>query len=145
MSLEELKLKESDIALYGVTAAPDKLTGSAQENKAVFDRLIRESFAEKFNTLIERLKSMDAGEGVQSETVRYIRVTESGELEISTDGEDWTTIVGSGGGSYTLPIASDTSLGGIKIGDGLAIDENGVLSVTATAVTDLPDGDEVEY
>lgn len=31
--------------------------------------------------------------------------------------------------NYTLPIASDTRLGGIKIGAGLSIDENGVLSV----------------
>lgn len=32
---------------------------------------------------------------------------------------------------YELPTASATTLGGVKIGDGLAIDENGVLSVPA--------------
>lgn len=35
---------------------------------------------------------------------------------------------GGGGGSYTLPIASATRLGGIKVGDNLSIDGNGVLS-----------------
>lgn len=35
----------------------------------------------------------------------------------------------SGGGSYVLPIASANVLGGIKIGNGLTIDENGVVSV----------------
>lgn len=34
----------------------------------------------------------------------------------------------SGGGSYTLPIASQNTLGGIKVGSGLSIDGNGVLS-----------------
>lgn len=32
----------------------------------------------------------------------------------------------------TLPMASADTLGGVKIGEGLAIDENGVLSVTIT-------------
>ena len=31
---------------------------------------------------------------------------------------------------YTLPIASANDLGGIKVGDGLTIDQNGVLSAT---------------
>ena len=33
-----------------------------------------------------------------------------------------------GGGSYVLPIASAETLGGIKVGNNLSIDENGVLS-----------------
>lgn len=35
---------------------------------------------------------------------------------------------GGGGSAYVLPIATKTSLGGVKIGDGLAIDANGLLS-----------------
>ena len=34
----------------------------------------------------------------------------------------------SAGGSYTLPVASASTLGGIKVGENLTIDENGVLS-----------------
>ena len=38
-------------------------------------------------------------------------------------------------GDYVLPVASSTILGGIKVGENLKIDENGVLSVdTATNV-----------
>lgn len=37
---------------------------------------------------------------------------------------------GGGGGSYTLPVASATTLGGVKVGSGLAIDGSGVLSAT---------------
>lgn len=39
---------------------------------------------------------------------------------------------GGGGQTYTLPIASATRLGGVKIGDNLEIDNNGVLKGTAT-------------
>lgn len=146
MSLEKLKLSESEIALHGVAAAPDKLSGTAQENKELFDRLIRECFAEKYNELIERLESMEAGKGVQSDTVRYIRVTDTGSLEISSDGESWITVSGGGSGeAYKLPVASAQTLGGIRIGEGLAIDGDGLLSVTSVTVTDLPDGDGVEY
>ena len=38
--------------------------------------------------------------------------------------------VATGGGGYTLPPATATTLGGIKVGDGLAIDGSDVLSVT---------------
>lgn len=37
----------------------------------------------------------------------------------------------SGGGSYTLPVASASTLGGIKIGENLSIDENGVVSASS--------------
>lgn len=35
---------------------------------------------------------------------------------------------GGGGGSYTLPIASANTLGGVRVGSGLSIDQDGVLS-----------------
>ena len=38
-----------------------------------------------------------------------------------------------GGNSYTLPIASNTRLGGVKIGANLSIDSNGILSATANS------------
>jgi hypothetical protein len=54
---------------------------------------------------------------------------------IPTDLSDLTDntnlLAGAGGdGSYTLPVATDSILGGIKIGTGLTIDVNGVVSVT---------------
>lgn len=36
----------------------------------------------------------------------------------------------SGGGSYTLPVASASTLGGIKVGENLTITEDGILSAT---------------
>ena len=40
---------------------------------------------------------------------------------------------------YTLPVASENTLGGVKVGNGLTIDKNGMLSLA------LADGDEVSY
>lgn len=46
------------------------------------------------------------------------------------------------GGDYTLPIASADTLGGIKVGEGLNIDEEGVLSSTSSGVGQIyPDSD----
>lgn len=48
--------------------------------------------------------------------------------------------------TYTLPTASDTTLGGIKVGDGLAIDANGVLSSSGgvSALTEEEINDAVD-
>ena len=52
-------------------------------------------------------------------------------------------ITGGGSGSYTLPIATSSSLGGVEIGTNIAIDSNGKISVdlssyaTTTYVTNL--------
>ena len=46
---------------------------------------------------------------------------------------------GGGGSDYTLPTASASQLGGIKVGNGLAIDANGVLSLN------VPNGNEVSF
>ena len=55
MSLSSYKITDTAIAQKGVVAAPDKLTGSAAQNKAVFDRLIREAVKGLFNGLIDDL------------------------------------------------------------------------------------------
>ena len=44
---------------------------------------------------------------------------------------------GGGGGSYTLPIASESVLGGVKIGNGLSIENDGKLNVNATVSSEV--------
>lgn len=46
--------------------------------------------------------------------------------------EQISNIEASGGSDYELPIASSSTLGGIKVGANLSIDENGVLSASAS-------------
>lgn len=44
---------------------------------------------------------------------------------------------GGGGGQYVLPIASANTLGGVKVGNNLSIDENGVLSANRSGLSFL--------
>lgn len=44
---------------------------------------------------------------------------------------------GGGGGSYTLPIASDNVLGGVKVGSGLSIESDGKLNVNDTVSSEV--------
>lgn len=55
MAITDLKLKDSDITEKGVVAAPTILNGTPEENKKIFDRLIREVFKGDFNALIDAL------------------------------------------------------------------------------------------
>ena len=47
--LTDHKITESAVAEKGIAAAPDRLSGTAAENKALFDRLVREVVAERIN------------------------------------------------------------------------------------------------
>ena len=53
----------------------------------------------------------------------------SGDVTISVSGG------GGSGGNYTLPTASSSTLGGVKVGSGLTINTSGVLSADVTAST----------
>lgn len=53
----------------------------------------------------------------------------NGNVSISVSGG------GSSGGSYTLPTASSSTLGGVKIGSGLTINTSGVVSADVTSST----------
>ena len=57
MSIESFKIKDEDIKTHGVQSVGDTLTGSAAENKAVFDRLIKDCVKDCFNKLIDELIS----------------------------------------------------------------------------------------
>lgn len=49
---------------------------------------------------------------------------------------NFNNLGGGGGGSYTLPVATASRLGGVKIGSGLDITAGGVLSVTGGSSSD---------
>ena len=57
--------------------------------------------------------------------------TDTGTLKIGTDSANYVPIPyvsGGGGSSGDLPVATATTLGGIKVGDNLSITEDGTLS-----------------
>ena len=72
----------------------------------------------------------------------YIDLTNTPTIptDLSELTDNTNLLAGAGGdGSYTLPIATNNALGGIKIGTGLSINGSGVVSVTAVGVTSYND------
>ena len=64
MALTDYKITDGQISSKGVVSAPDKLTGTAQENKAIFDKLIREAVKDDLNGLIDALVAAGVGSEV---------------------------------------------------------------------------------
>lgn len=62
-------------------------------------------------------------------SVNGVTPDDSGNVTISVSGG------GGSGGNYTLPTASGSTLGGVKVGSGLTINTSGVLSADVTAST----------
>lgn len=60
MSIQEQKITDAAIAANGVQSRPDKLTGTAAQNKKVFDALVTAVVREKFNALIDELTGTSA-------------------------------------------------------------------------------------
>lgn len=55
MSIQEQKITEEAIAESGVQSQPDKLTGTAAQNKKVFDNLVTAVVRNRFNALLDEL------------------------------------------------------------------------------------------
>lgn len=78
MALSDYKITEAQINQNGVISAPDILTGTADENKKVFDKLIRQIVATAVNNLIDALSGSDAAseipisniDGLDAQTVQ---------------------------------------------------------------------------
>ena len=92
MKFENAKIQPSDISAKGVASAPDRLSGTAAENKAVFDRLVKEVVAEKFNSFVdlvrEELESIElppAGEPGYTPQKGIDYWTEEDRTEIESD------------------------------------------------------------
>lgn len=60
MSIQEQKITEAVIAANGVQSWPDKLTGTAAQNKKVFDALVTAVVKERFNALLDELTGTTA-------------------------------------------------------------------------------------
>ena len=59
MSIRDYKITDAQFSEKGVIAAPDTLTGTAAENKGVFDRFAREIVAPQFNAIVDLFADME--------------------------------------------------------------------------------------
>ena len=111
MALTDYKITGEDIGSKGITAAPDKLSGTAAENKALFDRLVREIVAEKMNGLIDAVVTELAGKmaapGAEGVPGQYLRIGENGM--------EWG--VPAGGGDMVAAIYDPDGDGKVKTAD----------------------------
>ena len=69
MALNDCKLTDAQIAAVGVQSQPNKLTGTAQQNKAVFDALVKDLVKVKFNSLIDALTGAGAAAQIGVDTI----------------------------------------------------------------------------
>ena len=60
MSIQEQKITDAAVAANGVQSQPDKLTGTAAQNKKVFDNLVTAVVKAHFNALIDELTGAGA-------------------------------------------------------------------------------------
>ena len=68
MSIQEQKITEAAIAANGVQSRPDKLTGTAAQNKKVFT-LVTAVVQEKFNALLDELTGTTAAAQIGITTI----------------------------------------------------------------------------
>lgn len=86
MSLQEFKITESDKQNKGVISAPDTLTGTAQQNKTVFDKLVG-FVADKYNLALDSLDTTI--NGVNSDlSNRYTKAETDGLLNTKANSTD---------------------------------------------------------
>lgn len=139
--LEKLKILEQDYEGKDVASAPDRLTGEPQENKQVFDRLVKEVVAQRFNALLEALMAeTGAGEigaalgmtldnAPLSENIRALRLNGDGQMEVTKDGSHW--VAASSGGHLVLDAEGNIlpQRGRLRFTQSRVTDENGVTVV----------------
>lgn len=123
MSLQ--KITEQQMNEKGVCAAPDILNGTPAQNKAIFDRLIRQVIVVAYNSLVDELESMGVETTVQLPTgagFKYIRLNADKVLETSNDGVTWRA-TGSSGHLIIAP-------------DGTVLPQRSRMKFTNSTVTD---------
>ena len=73
MSLEKITTQQMDAK--GVCAAPDVLSGTPAQNKAVFDRMVRELIAPAYNAAVDAVNALEETEsGIEAADVLPVMV-----------------------------------------------------------------------
>ena len=75
MSFSQQKITDAEIAAAGVQSQPNKLAGTAQQNKSVFDALVQYLVKIKFNTLIDELLGANAAAQIGVDTITGLDVS----------------------------------------------------------------------
>lgn len=97
-------------------------------NKRILDRTTA-SFTTEYERKMRWIRLYTGCTGMEEGIAGLVPAAQAGEEDYVLSGSgEWVPQTG-GGGTYELPIATASTLGGIKVGDGLEIDMDGKLSV----------------
>ena len=130
---KEDKSKLDQLNPYDDSILKEKITALERlahehSNKRILDRTTA-SFTTEYERKMRWIRIYTGCTGMEEGIAGLVPAAQAGEEDYVLSGSgEWVPQTG-GGGTYELPIATTTTLGGIKVGDGLEIDANGKLSV----------------
>lgn len=141
MVLSDFKITDADITSKGVQASPDQLSGTAEENKKVFDRLTSGPVRDGHNKLIDALVALGVEQLIQygSEDIKYIRLNTDEHIEVSSDGVTWTEVASSGHLIYDAAGQQMPQRSRLKFGGASVVTDDGTYTIVSGVKGDKGD------
>lgn len=133
MGLSDFKITDADITGKGVQASPDQLSGTAEDNKKVFDRLTSGPVRDGHNKLIDALIALGVEQLIQygSEGIKYIRLNADEHIEASSDGATWTEVASSGHLIYDAAGQQMPQRSRLKFGGASVVTDDGTYTIVS--------------
>lgn len=133
MGLSDFKITDADITSKGVQASPDQLSGTAEDNKKVFDRLTSGPVRDGHNKLIDALVALGVEQLIQygSENIKYIRLNADEHIEVSSDGATWTEVASSGHLIYDAAGQQMPQRSRLKFGGASVVADDGTYTIVS--------------
>lgn len=141
MGLSDFKITDADITSKGVQASPDQLSGTAEDNKKVFDRLTSGPVRDGHNKLIDALVALGVEQLIQygSEDIKYIRLNADEHIEVSSDGVTWTEVASSGHLIYDATGQQMPQRSRLKFGGASVVTDDGTYTIVSGVKGDKGD------
>ena len=141
MGLSDFKITDADITSKGVQASPDQLSGTAEDNKKVFDRLTSGPVRDGHNKLIDALIALGVEQLIQygSEGIKYIRLNADEHIEASSDGATWTEVASSGHLIYDAAGQQMPQRSRLKFGGASVVTDDGTYTIVSGVKGDKGD------
>lgn len=141
MGLSDFKITDADITSKGVQASPDQLSGTAEDNKKVFDRLTSGPVRDGHNKLIDALVALGVEQLIQygSENIKYIRLNTDEHIEVSSDGVTWTEVASSGHLIYDAAGKRMPQRSRLKFGGASVVTDDGTYTIVSGVKGDKGD------
>ena len=141
MGLSDFKITDADITSKGVQASPDQLSGTAEDNKKVFDRLTSGPVRDGHNKLIDALVALGVEQLIRygSEGIKYIRLNADEHIEVSSDGATWTEVASSGHLIYDAAGRQMPQRSRLKFGGASVVTDDGTYTIVSGVKGDKGD------